>query len=206
MKEAKKTKTHSTFDAIHEKVKSKPLQFFSKFFVLICKLFCMFRGFEQLYNSIGWQVMTCSTWGNPDTWRLLINSCAPFLHHSLSEDNHCCKPVWRSDKFPLWLESDICIRFSVNKECTWMQKVYNTIMCVTNLIRLLMFVVGLEMRHQRWWRNHLLNRTFSIGSQSTNYRIKFARYLGNAGDAMGGSGNFNLNNQSFSTADRDNDG
>jgi len=53
-KEAKKTKTHPTFDAIHEKLKCTALQFFSEFFVLIYKIFRMFRGFEQLYSSIGW--------------------------------------------------------------------------------------------------------------------------------------------------------
>jgi len=163
----------------------------------------MFRGFEQLYSSIGWWVMTCSTWGNPDTWRLLIDLCVPLLHYALSEENHCCKPVWRSDKFPLWRESDVCIRFSMNKECTWKQKVYNSIMCSTNSIRLLTFVVGLETRHQRWWRNHLLNRTFSIASGSTNFKINFSHFRGTAGDAMT-YGDY-LNNQPFTTVDRDND-
>jgi len=265
----------------------------------------MFRRFEQLSSAICWRVMTCSICASPDTWWLLIDLGAPFLHYALShfyitqflilhyalshfyimqflifalctfsflhyalshfyimnlliftlctfsflhyaishcelctfsflhyalshfyimhfliftlctssflhyalsEENHCCKPVWCCDKFLLWCESYVCKRFSMNKECTWMQKVYNSIMCVTNSIRLLTFLVGLEMRQQRWWQNKLLNRTFSIASESTNFRIKFSHYNGTAGDAMShGNVNTNLNNQPFTTVDRDND-
>jgi len=200
MKEAKKTKTHPTFDAIHKKLKSKAMQFF----VLIYKIFRMFRGFEQLSSAICWRVMTCSTCANPDTWWLLNDLCAPFLHYALSEEKHCYKPVWRSDKFPLWRESYVRKRFPMNKECTWMQKVYNSIKCVTKSIRLLTFVVELEMHQQRWWRNKLLNRTFSIASESANFRIRFSNFNGPAGDAMS-YGSHNLNNQPFTTVDRDND-
>jgi len=62
IKEAK-TKTHPTFNAIHKKLKTKTLQFF----VLIYKIFRMFRGFEQLSSAICWRVMTCSTCAIPDT-------------------------------------------------------------------------------------------------------------------------------------------
>ena len=128
IKEAKKTKTHPIFDAIHKKLKSKAMQLF----VLIYKIFCMFRGFEQLSSAICWRVMTCSICATSDTWWLLNDLCAPFLHYALSEEKHSCKPVWRSDKFPLWHQSHIRKRFSVNKECTWVQKVYNSIICVSN--------------------------------------------------------------------------
>jgi len=147
---------------------------------------------------ICWRVMTCSTCATPDTWRLLNDLCSPFLHYALSEENHCC-----SDKFPLWRESYVRKRFSVNKECTWMQKVYNSIKCVTKSIRLLTFVVELDARLQRWWRNNLLNRTFSIASESANFRIRFSNFRGAAGDAMNNS--HSLNNQPFTTVDRDND-
>jgi len=110
----------------------KLCNFFSKFFVLIYKIFSMFRGLEQLSGAICWRDMTCSTCATPDTRWLLIDLCAPFLHYALSEENHCCKPVWSSDEFRLWRESDVCIRFPVNKEGTWIQKVYNSIMCVSS--------------------------------------------------------------------------
>jgi len=70
-----------------------------------------------------------------------------------------------------------------------------------------MFVVGLEKRQQRWWRNHLLNRIFSIASESTNFKLTFSEFRGSAGDAMAHNDqNWNLNNQPFTTVDRDNDG
>jgi len=173
------------------------------FFVQIYKIFRMFRGFEQISSAICWRVMTCSTCANLNTCWLLIDLCPPFLHYALSEEKHCCKPVWRSNKFPLWHESDVCKCFPVNKECTWMQKVYNSIMCVSNSIRLVTFVVGLETRQQRWRRNHLLNRIFSIANESTNFKLTFSNFRGTAGDAMRYL--TNLNNQPFTTVDRDND-
>ena len=118
VKEAKKTKTHPIFEAIHKKLNTKAMQFF----VLIYKIFRMFRGFEQLSSAICRRVMTCSTCANPDTWRLLIDLCAPFLHYALSEEKHCCKPVWRSDTFPLWRESYVLFQWTRNalecKRCT----------------------------------------------------------------------------------------
>ena len=77
---AKKVKTHTTFDLIHIKLKSKVMQFF----VLIYKIFRMFRRFEQLSSAICWQVITCSTCATPDAWWILIDLCAPFLHYALS--------------------------------------------------------------------------------------------------------------------------
>ena len=127
-KRPKRPKTHPTFEAIHKKLKSKAMHFF----VQIYKIFRMFRGFEQISSAICWRVMTCSTCANLNTCWLLIDLCPPFLHYALSEENRCCKPIWRSNKFRLWRESYVRKRFPMNKEGTWMQKVYNSIMCVLN--------------------------------------------------------------------------
>jgi len=85
-----------------------------------------------------------------------------------------------------------------------MQKVCITMMCVYKILNNFIDVDYLiKTRQQRWWRNHLLNRSFSIASETDFFRIKHSQFSGTAGDAMS---KHNLNNRPFTTVDRDNDG